>query len=153
MFAVGLSVATFGYLALVAMGVDVSGWNSFVYDTCSLFCHQKDERSFHLAGYPFPLCARCTGMWLGITLGVAFAMFHRPSHRWWTGSLIALLATSASAFDWLRESSGGDPSAWARAVFGTILFLGFTFAVSFDILAVIVLASQGVHRLLYGNHC
>ena len=28
-------------------------------------CHQKPERSFFLYGYQFPLCARCTGVFIG----------------------------------------------------------------------------------------
>ncbi len=35
-----------------------------------LGCHQMPERSFHLNGVQFPLCARCTGVFLGQTLMV-----------------------------------------------------------------------------------
>ncbi len=35
-------------------------------------CHRIDVRSFHLGDRPFPLCARCTGMYLGAMLGLAF---------------------------------------------------------------------------------
>lgn len=28
-------------------------------------CHQMPERSFHINGYQFPLCARCTGIVIG----------------------------------------------------------------------------------------
>lgn len=28
-------------------------------------CHQMPERSFHVRGYQFPLCARCTGIVIG----------------------------------------------------------------------------------------
>lgn len=28
-------------------------------------CHQLPERSFHIKGYQFPLCARCTGIVIG----------------------------------------------------------------------------------------
>ena len=34
-------------------------------------CHQIPERSFHLLGEPLAACARCTGLYLGFTLGVA----------------------------------------------------------------------------------
>jgi uncharacterized membrane protein len=33
-------------------------------------CHQIPERSFILAGRPLPLCARCTGTFLGAVLGL-----------------------------------------------------------------------------------
>ncbi len=35
-------------------------------------CHRLDERSFHVDGRELPLCARCSGMYLGAVLGIAF---------------------------------------------------------------------------------
>jgi uncharacterized membrane protein len=35
-------------------------------------CHRIDERSFHVGGQQLPLCARCSGMYLGAVLGLAF---------------------------------------------------------------------------------
>jgi uncharacterized membrane protein len=35
-------------------------------------CHRIDLRSFHLGDRQLPLCARCTGMYLGAMLGLAF---------------------------------------------------------------------------------
>lgn len=32
-------------------------------------CHQIPERSFHMDGHKLPLCARCTGTYLGVTVG------------------------------------------------------------------------------------
>ena len=42
-------------------------------------CHRLDERSFHFAnGVELPLCARCSGMYLGAVVGLAFqALFSR----------------------------------------------------------------------------
>ncbi|GAB4575321.1 MAG: hypothetical protein Kow0077_26240 [Anaerolineae bacterium] len=34
-------------------------------------CHQIAERSFDVHGHPLPLCARCTGMYLGVMIGAA----------------------------------------------------------------------------------
>ena len=34
-------------------------------------CHRIDLRSFHLGDRPLPLCARCTGIYLGALLGMA----------------------------------------------------------------------------------
>ena len=31
-------------------------------------CHQLSDRSFHICGVQLPLCARCTGMFLGLFL-------------------------------------------------------------------------------------
>lgn len=35
-------------------------------------CHQIEERSFTLNGRSFPLCARCSGMFLGAVLGLVY---------------------------------------------------------------------------------
>jgi uncharacterized membrane protein len=41
-------------------------------------CHRIDVRSFHLGDRPISLCARCTGMYLGALLGLAFQGFVTP---------------------------------------------------------------------------
>jgi uncharacterized membrane protein len=33
-------------------------------------CHQLHERSFSLQGYQFPVCARCTGLFVGQLAGI-----------------------------------------------------------------------------------
>ena len=35
-------------------------------------CHRLDPRSFHVDGRQLPLCARCSGMYLGAVLGMIF---------------------------------------------------------------------------------
>ena len=57
-----LIVAVLGIVqpAGVLEGCDVVGY---------AVCHQIPERSFHLPGRPLPLCARCTGTFLGAMLG------------------------------------------------------------------------------------
>ena len=44
------------------------------------FCHRRKDRSLRISGYTFPLCARCTGLWLGFVLGllVRVAGLHMP---------------------------------------------------------------------------
>jgi len=36
-------------------------------------CHRIDARSFHLGERPIPLCARCSGMFLGALLGLVYS--------------------------------------------------------------------------------
>ena len=85
------------------------------------------------------------------TSGVAFAMVVVPRHRWWSGVLLAVAATAASGFDFLREESGGSPNAWVRAILGFVLFVGVTLAVSFDTLAVLSALGRWVRRLHRGS--
>jgi len=49
-------------------------------------CHQKPERSFHIGGRQFPVCARCTGIWLGIP--IAFILLYVFGFR---SSIVMLL--------------------------------------------------------------
>ncbi len=58
-FAIWLSLAPSGLLGKAdALGYAV--------------CHRIDLRSFHLGDRPLPLCARCTGMYLGALLTLAY---------------------------------------------------------------------------------
>ena len=48
-------------------------------------CHQIPVRSFHLAGRRLPLCARCTGTYLGVAIGFATVALLR---RWRVGEML-----------------------------------------------------------------
>jgi uncharacterized membrane protein len=57
--------------ALVAAPVvDAPRFAAVTYLAGSLICHQQPERSFHLNGAQYPVCARCLGLYLGAVLGV-----------------------------------------------------------------------------------
>lgn len=40
-----------------------------------LICHRMPERSFFLKGYQFPVCARCTGIYIGLIFAIFFKSF------------------------------------------------------------------------------
>lgn len=40
----------------------------------SHICHQNPERSFFISGYQFPLCARCSGIYLFMLLGIVISI-------------------------------------------------------------------------------
>ncbi|MCI0477583.1 MAG: DUF2085 domain-containing protein [Anaerolineales bacterium] len=44
----------------------------------SAVCHQFPEHSYHVAGVPLPLCARCTGLYLGALLTMIFHTWRHP---------------------------------------------------------------------------
>jgi uncharacterized membrane protein len=44
-------------------------------------CHRIDDRSFHLDGRAMPLCARCTGTFLGAVLGLVVMAGMKRAHR------------------------------------------------------------------------
>lgn len=39
-------------------------------------CHRKPERSFHIKGHQFPVCARCTGFYISVILYCIYAYFN-----------------------------------------------------------------------------
>lgn len=79
----GLLLATLGWLAVllaapvaVSRGAD-SPAASIAIATYSLgrrICHQRAERSFHIERVQMPVCARCTGFYVGAPLGLAWAL-------------------------------------------------------------------------------
>jgi uncharacterized membrane protein len=49
-----------------------------IYHSFSSVCHQIPERAFHLAGHPLAVCARCTGLYLGLAAGILLFPLVRP---------------------------------------------------------------------------
>jgi uncharacterized membrane protein len=61
-----------------ALAGDTPGVNraaAVVYQSAGLICHQRAERSFHMAGVQLPVCARCTGLYVSGALGALVAWF------------------------------------------------------------------------------
>jgi uncharacterized membrane protein len=62
-------------------------------------CHRIDLRSFHIGVRAMPLCARCTGMYLGALLGLIFLGITAPRRAGLPGrNLLVVLAAFALAF-------------------------------------------------------
>ncbi len=95
-------------------------------------CHQIPERSFHLGEHRLPLCARCTGTYLGAVVGfAAIALLGR-----WRGGemlptwMVVLMGgfVAAMGFDGLNSYLDlvigrpllYEPQNWLRAATGTL---------------------------------
>jgi uncharacterized membrane protein len=95
------------------------------YGTGSIVCHQLPARSFHLWGAQMPVCARCTGLYLGAAV-VAIALTFRSTDKFAIGPsaarrllVVAALPTIATlVIEW---STGHMPSNWIRAATGVCL--------------------------------
>ena len=48
-------------------------WSGVVYAAASKVCHQRPERSFHTAGVKWPVCGRCSGLYLAAPIGALVA--------------------------------------------------------------------------------
>lgn len=58
-------------MEIVAQNLDkkIKVW-LFLMKLGSSTCHQMYERSFNYKGYQFPVCARCTGIFVGNIIGI-----------------------------------------------------------------------------------
>lgn len=91
--------------------MDIGGW---------LGCHQMPERSFHIHGYQFPLCARCTGISVGYIIGPVLLIWVRIP------MLGCMICASIMFFDWYIQYMGILPSTnLRRLITGTICGVGY----------------------------
>src|SRR5574341_330843 len=93
-------------------------------------CHRIDERSFHIGDRQLPLCARCTGTYLGALVGMlALAVMGRRAGGLPTRPLLVILLgfIAVMGFDgvnsYLTLFPGAphlyEPQNWLRLVTGT----------------------------------
>ncbi|MCX6079804.1 MAG: DUF2085 domain-containing protein [Chloroflexi bacterium] len=62
-------------------------------------CHRLDARSFHVDSRQLPLCARCSGMYLGAVIGIAFlSLRYQRSAGTPPKTVIAILVLFGLAF-------------------------------------------------------
>jgi uncharacterized membrane protein len=80
--------------AVVARAHDAApGFVTAVYLATSRICHQKPERSFHSDGVKWPVCGRCSGLYLGGAVGaLAWLALRRRATK---ARLLASLAVAA----------------------------------------------------------
>jgi uncharacterized membrane protein len=83
---------------------------AFTYLGAGYICHQRPERSFHLAGHQLPVCARCTGLYLAAPFGLAGVMLmrrrgkadDRTYWRWRVAIVAAAIPTAVSVgLEWI----------------------------------------------------
>ncbi len=89
-------------------------------------CHQLVERSFVVAGVPFAVCHRCTGIYLGLVLGVLALPALRDRAQAWARHDRWLLL--ASVLPVLVDWSGDVLGLWANTV-GTRVITGVWFGI------------------------
>ena len=81
---------------LLAAGYYLSA--TALYQGFALVCHQQPERSFHWHGFPLAVCARCTGVYVGIAVGLLLYPFVRdlrerefPARHWLVVAALPML--------------------------------------------------------------
>lgn len=93
-------------------------------------CHRIEARSFFLDDRPLPLCARCSGMYLGAVAGIFFQFIFYPRKGgmpgWKTG-IPFMIFVLAFGFDGLNSylhlfpgiHGAYEPQNWLRLITGT----------------------------------
>ena len=117
--------AVFGALVVASqtsVGVALYALSVVVYEAGSLVCHQLSNRSFHAWGTQMPVCARCTGLYVGAAAAALTAtrMDYAAQRQVWDRAreLLLIGATPTAltlAYEWL---SGVTPGNWIRAAAG-----------------------------------
>jgi uncharacterized membrane protein len=89
---------------------------AFVYESAGLICHQRAERSFHLAGVQLPVCARCSGLYFSAALGTLVAWTGRRRMPARTRMLLAVSAMPTALTVAAEVAGLAHPSNGARAI-------------------------------------
>lgn len=103
-------------------------------------CHRIDARSFHLGTRQLPLCARCTGMYLGAMLGLSYQAILRPRRSGaphWLAITLSILFVVAFGIDGINSylhlfphaPSLYEPQNWLRLLTGTGMGLVISVAI------------------------
>jgi uncharacterized membrane protein len=92
-----------------------SVWVAIVYAAAHLVCHQKPERTLHTRDVAWPVCARCTGLYLAAPIGALLWAWRRPRVR--QGALMLGLAAAPTVVTVVWEWAGlGMPPNLVRLV-------------------------------------
>lgn len=92
-------------------------------------CHQIEARTYHLGGRPLPMCARCTGMFLGALLGLVFQSIQGKKGKMPPVPVLILFGVFAAA--WILDGANSfsmlvpiipslyETQNWTRLLTGT----------------------------------
>jgi uncharacterized membrane protein len=87
-----------------------------VYAGGGVVCHQRADRSLSICGRSWPVCGRCSGLYLGAAAGAVLALAGvgwTAGRRQWQRRL--LWAAAPTAVSWIGEMAGlGDPGTPLR---------------------------------------
>jgi len=116
-----LTVSALVWLVLLIAAPWFGRETAVVYAFASRVCHQRPERSFHVAGVQLPVCARCFGLYASGAIAAVAAWLPTRGHRGMLDARTARFVFAVAAaptivtvtLEWLGLAY---PSNMARAV-------------------------------------
>jgi uncharacterized membrane protein len=67
------SIAAWIALTMIARGAGLTAVADVLDLPFHILCHRNPERVLSIADVPMPLCSRCAGLWIGMSLSAAIA--------------------------------------------------------------------------------
>ena len=92
-------------------------WTAVLYAAGSRICHQRPDRSFHTAGIQWPVCGRCSGLYLGGALGALLGV--STARRVGARRLLAICAVPTAitvGLEWLHLAQVSNLARLASAM-------------------------------------
>jgi len=100
----------------------------------SPFCHQMSSRSFFIAGFKMPLCARCTAIHIGLLLGYLFHLLFMRKENQCICLLSLILFNVPLAIDGITQLYGlRESTNEIRLLTGTLSGLSFGLVIAYVI--------------------
>ena len=120
--AIAWSAALFMAPLALARGPSPTGAAAAIlYTGAARICHQRPERSFHLAGVPLPVCSRCASLYVSGAAGALLAFLvlsrhGRPRMPRHARAILIVAALPTAATLALEFAGFAYPSSLVRAV-------------------------------------
>ncbi len=105
-------------------GYDLSAKLSYILSNA---CHQNPERSFWLLGYPVSLCARCLGVYIGVTFTCFFALTDKININFKLFTILAFICITDISLNLFHINTGNI----TRLCIGLIIGFLITITVNF----------------------
>jgi uncharacterized membrane protein len=119
-----LSCVSLVLLAPILVAAGLEAIARPIYSVFGVFCHQLDDRSFHIAGYPLACCERCFAVYSSIAVFGLFYAAARPRFRKVRYTEVVLLL-SPLVIDGLAVGAGMySGNALLRVVTGVLFGIG-----------------------------
>jgi uncharacterized membrane protein len=82
-----------------------------IYRIASFICHQELHRSLFVGGAPWPVCARCLGLYVAAPLGALAAAYSRVALVPSRNLLLLCAAGAPTAATWIAEHAAAVPTS------------------------------------------